>query len=269
MPILSPLFVSHGSPTVALDPGTTGPALARIARALPRPAAVVVASAHWEASVPLVGAAARPETIHDFHGFPRPLFEITYPAPGAPTVAERVRELLSAAGFDARLDTARGLDHGAWVPLRFMYPAADVPVLQVAIQPDAGPGHHYRLGAALAPLAAEGVLVMGSGSATHNLREVMWRDPTGAAPDWVQSFRTWVKDALARGDIDALLDYRRRAPNGVRNHPTEEHLLPLFVALGVAGPGARVEHAHDDVTFGVLGMDAFLFNPVPTASAVG
>ncbi len=263
---LPSVFVSHGSPTLALDPGSTGPALAALAASLPRPAAVLVASAHWEAPQPRLSAAPQPETIHDFFGFPQPLFEIQYPAPGAPAVAARARELLAAAGLDAPLDPQRGLDHGAWVPLRFMYPNADVPVLQVAIQPGLDPAHHHRVGAALAPLADEGVLILGSGSATHNLREVRWRSRANEdVPAWVQEFRAWLIDALARGDVEALLAYRARAPHAVRNHPTDEHLLPLYVALGAAGREPTVDHAHDDVTFGVLGMDAFVMRPSRSA----
>jgi 4,5-DOPA dioxygenase extradiol len=266
MDALASVFVSHGSPTLALDPGSTGPALARLAASLPRPQAVLVASAHWEAPRPTVSSAPRPETIHDFWGFPQPLFEIQYPAPGAPAVAARARELLAAAGFDGALDPGRGLDHGAWVPLRFMYPDADVPATQIAIQPGRGPGHHHRLGAALAPLTDEGVLVLGSGSATHNLREVRWRARENEdVPGWVQEFRGWLVDALARRDLDALLDYRARAPHAARNHPTDEHLLPLYVALGAAVRGAAVDHVHDDVTFGVLGMDVFVMRPSRSA----
>jgi 4,5-DOPA dioxygenase extradiol len=261
MATLPSIFVSHGSPTLALDPGSTGPALARLAASLPRPKAVVVASAHWGAPRPTAGGASRPETIHDFWGFPQPLFELQYPAPGAPAVAARARELLAASGFEAAIDPERGLDHGAWVPLRFMYPEASVPVLQVAIQYGADPAHHYRIGRALAPLAEEGVLIAGSGSATHNLREVRWQEREDqGVPSWVQEFRAWLADALARGDIESLLDYRARAPHAARNHPTEDHILPLFVPLGAAGHGARARRENDVVTFGVLGMDAFVMS---------
>jgi 4,5-DOPA dioxygenase extradiol len=262
MATLPSVFVSHGSPTLALDPGSTGPALAKLAASLPRPGAVLVASAHWETPRPSLTAALRPKTIHDFSGFPPPLYELRYPAPGAPAVATRARELLAASGFEAALDPGRGLDHGAWVPLRFMYPDADVPVAQVSIQPALGPEHHRRLGAALAPLASEGVLIVGSGSATHNLGEVQWRARENeGVPAWVQEFRAWLVDALARRDVAGLVDYRTRAPHAVRNHPTDEHLLPLYVALGAAGPEPTVAHVHDDVTFGVLGMDVFVMRP--------
>lgn len=264
---LPTLFVSHGSPTLALDPGSTGPALARIARSLPRPRAVIVASAHWGAQRPTLSTTARPETIHDFSGFPQPLYSIRYPAPGAPEIARGARELLAAAGFDARVDDERGLDHGAWVPLRFMYSDADVPALQVAIQYDADPAHHYRVGAALAPLRDEGVLIVGSGSATHNLHEARWREHENQnVPSWVQDFRAWLAQTLARHDVDALLDYRTRAPHAARNHPTPDHILPLFVPLGAAGAGAAIERENDVVTLGVLGMDAFVMRPQRAAT---
>jgi len=262
MSTLPPIFVSHGSPMLALDPGSTGPGLARIAAELPRPKAVLVVSAHWGAPRPTVNTASRPETIHDFWGFPKPLYELRYPAPGAPELARRAAELLQAAGFEPQLDAQRGLDHGAWVPLRFMYPNADVPVAELAIQYDAEARHHYRLGEALAPLADESVLIIGSGSATHNLREMRRDDGENeGVPAWVQEFREWLFERLARNDTDALLDYRARAPHAARNHPTEDHILPLFVPLGAAGKGTTVERRNDLVTLGVLGMDAFVMHP--------
>src|SRR5215470_140648 len=262
MAALPTLFVSHGAPTLALEPGSTGPALAAIAASLSRPQAILVASAHWGAPRPAVTATGAPETIHDFSGFPQPLYSIRYPAAGAPDIAHRARDLLRAADFDARIDADRGLDHGAWVPLGFMYPNADVPVLQVAIQYDAGPAHHYRLGAALAPLRDEGVLIVGSGSATHNLRETRWNElEDQGVPTWVQEFRAWLAEKLTRHDVEVLLDYRARAPHAARNHPTPDHILPLFVPLGAAGPNAVIERKNDVVTLGVLGMDAFVMRP--------
>ena len=247
---------------LALDPGSTGPGLARIAAKLPRPKAVLVASAHWGAPRPTVNTASRPETVHDFWGFPKPLYELRYPAPGASEVAHRAGELLRAAGFDPQLDPHRGLDHGAWVPLSFMYPDADTPVAEIAIQYDADARHHYRVGEALAPLAREGVLIIGSGSATHNLREMRRDDGENKhVPAWVQEFREWLCERLMRNDTDALLDYRARAPHAVQNHPTEDHILPLFVPLGAAGKGATIERENDLVTLGVIGMDAFVMHP--------
>ena len=252
------LFVSHGAPTLILETVPARAALRDLGRRLGRPRAVVVASAHWEqAASPLTGATA-PETIHDFHGFPQRLYELRYPAPGDPDLAAEASALLEAAGIASGVDGQRGLDHGAWVPLMLMYPDADVPVLQVAVSPQAGAAHHLRLGAALAPLRARGVLVMGSGSATHDLRAFRGQPIDAPAPEWVSGFNEWLAEAVARGDVGALRDYRDAHPHAARNHPTEEHYLPLLVAAGAGGgPGERVHHSY---TYGVLSMDAYLFH---------
>jgi 4,5-DOPA dioxygenase extradiol len=258
-PTLPTLFVSHGAPTFALEPGSTGRALAAWATRLPAPRAVLVVSAHWETDTPTASVAARPATIHDFHGFPAPLYALHYPAPGAPWLGERVTTLLGAAGFDARTDARRGLDHGAWVPMLHLYPHADVPVAQLSIQPHLGPAHHFAVGQALAPLTTENVLVIGSGSVTHNLREFRMADENEAVQPYVDEFRAWLVARLAARDLDAVLDYRSRAPHAVRSHPTEDHLLPLFVALGAAGDAHRLERLHAAVTYAVIGMDAYVF----------
>jgi 4,5-DOPA dioxygenase extradiol len=258
--VLPSLFVSHGAPTLALDPGETGRALARLAASFPKPEAIVVASAHWSGSALALGAAPQPETIHDFGGFPEALYQIEYPAPGAPETARRARQLLAAHGFDAALDAGRGLDHGAWVPLRLMYPAADIPVTQLSLQPRLGPEHHYRVGAALAPLRDDGVLILGSGSLTHNLYEIGAFDLDASAPEWVDDFRRWVAQRIDANDIDALLHYRERAPAALRNHPTDEHFLPLFVALGAAGGRYRAQRMDPGTTYGILAMDAYAFD---------
>ena len=179
------LFVSHGAPTLALEPAEAGAMLARLGRELPRPQSILVVSAHWEAERPTVSTAALPRTIHDFYGFPRELYSLSYGAPGAPRLAQQVRELLAAAGIGCEEAPDRGLDHGAWVPLRYLFPQADVPVTQLAVSPGLGAAHHLELGRALAPLADEGVLVLGSGGLTHNLREVRFDAREGPAPDWV------------------------------------------------------------------------------------
>jgi 4,5-DOPA dioxygenase extradiol len=263
---LPAVFVSHGSPMLALESGATGAAWRELAASLPRPRAVLVASAHWLTHAPAVGAALHPETIHDFGGFPEPLFRIRYPAPGEPAVARRAAELLAGEGFGTQ-GVERGLDHGVWVPLREFYPQADVPVVPLALQPRLGPGHHYRMGLALQALRAEGVLVLGSGSLTHNLHEVRFEETAEVAP-YVAEFQHWFAGRLAAGDTGALLDYRRRAPQAARAHPTEEHLLPLFVALGAAGEGAAVEHRFGGVTHEVLAMDVYRFAEPATAVAV-
>jgi len=252
----APIFVSHGSPTLLFDEVPARDFLIALGKSLPRPKAILVVSAHWETNIPAVNAVAVNETIHDFGGFPQVLFDQRYPAPGDAALAEQVAQLIRSAGLPAGVDTARGLDHGAWVPLKLMYPANDIPVLQLSVQTRLGPAHHYKLGQALRPLADDGVLILGSGSFTHDLHSVAWRGPN-EAPDWVTEFADWVAAALAEGRIDDLLDYRRLAPFAARNHPTEEHFLPLFVALGAGGLQAK--SLHQSLTFSVLRMDAFEF----------
>jgi len=256
---LPTLFVSHGAPTLALEPGATGARLRSLAAALPRPREILVISAHWDTAVPRVGAVAAQKLIYDFSGFPDELYRIRYPAPGAPQLARRVRALLVEAGIAAELDAERGLDHGAWVPLLFMYPDATVPVTQLSLQSRLGPAHHYRLGQALSALRGEGVLIVGSGSFTHNLYEA-GRHAVDAPPEsYVGEFREWMRTELNAGRLENLFDYRRLAPHGARAHPTEEHLLPLFVAMGAAGARPRVRHVHDATTYGILAMDIFAF----------
>lgn len=254
------LFLSHGAPTLALEPGPTRGFLADLGAALPRPRAILVVSAHWETVAPAVNTAAQPETIHDFYGFPKALYEMRYPAPGAPELAQRVRGLLLEAGIPATGVPDRGLDHGAWVPLLLMYPAADIPVMQLAVQTKLGPAHHLRLGEALRPLRDEGVLIIGSGSATHNLGEFGSHRYDSPPPDWVSAFNDWLTETIAAGRTAELLDYRRLAPQAARNHPTEEHLLPLFAAYGAGMPGVQPQHIHSGYTYGVIGMDAWRFD---------
>jgi 4,5-DOPA dioxygenase extradiol len=253
---LPSLFLSHGAPTLALDAGETGAAWQRLASELPRPKAVLCVSAHWTTAAPMVSGAARNDTIHDFQGFPAPLYQMTYPAPGDPAMAARVARLLSDGGMTAGIDRARGLDHGAWVPLRLMYPKADVPVIELSVQPGRDAAWHHRVGEALEPLRAEGVLVVGSGGAVHNLREVAWEG--GPAPAWAQGFDDWLAAAISEGRLADLLDWRR-APHARQAQPTDEHFLPLFVALGAAGKGARGERLHHGFTLGSLSMAAFKF----------
>jgi len=244
---------------LALDPGETGRVLAALAAALPRPGAILVVSAHWDTATPRVSSVARQQAIYDFRGFPEALYQLDYPAPGAPQLAGRVRGLLAESGITATLDAERALDHGAWVPLRIMYPDADISVTQLSLQVRLGPAHHYRLGRALAALRHEGVLVMGSGSLTHNLGEVVRHAVDAPQASYVTAFREWMQVQLAAGDLERLFEYREHAPQAVRAHPTEEHLLPLFAALGAAGAQPKVRHVHAGVTYGVMGMDVFAF----------
>jgi 4,5-DOPA dioxygenase extradiol len=257
------LFLSHGAPTLPLTDTPARAFLSRLGRTLGRPKAIVVISAHWETDSPEVSAVARNETIHDFHGFPRQLYELSYPAPGAPSLAAEIAELLHEADLACRIDDRRGLDHGAWVPLLLMYPAADIPVLQVSIQPHLGPAHHLRLGRALARLRGRGVLIIGSGSLTHDLSEFRGQDPNAPSCDWADGFADWMGAALAASRTDDLLAYRRLAPRAVKNHPSEEHLLPLFTALGAAGADWRAERLHTSTTYGILRMDVVAFAAAP------
>lgn len=265
---LPTLFISHGSPMHAVNAGRAGERWAEWGRTLPRPSALLMASAHWETELPMLSTARQPETIHDFGGFPPELYTIRYPAPGAPEVAERALQLLHAGGLSATANGCRGLDHGAWVPLRRMFPDADIPVAQISIQPSLDAAHHLRLGAALAPLAQEAVLIVGSGHLTHNLREWMrsMQGDSGAEADapaapYVTDFREWVADTIRRGDRATLVRWREIAPHAARAHPTPEHFMPLFVALGAAGERPRVERIDAGVEAGVLAMDAYVFWP--------
>lgn len=255
------LFVSHGSPMQAIEPGAVGPAWQAIGRALPRPKAVLVASAHWETSLPMLTGNPKPQTIHDFSGFPPPLYALRYPAPGSPDVASRAVAHLKSAGITAGVDGCRGLDHGAWVPLSYLFPDHDVPVVQLSLQTELGTAHHVALGRALAPLAAEGVLIVGSGHATHNLRDWFGNRQQGEPMRYAQAFADWLDEKLVAHDTQALVDYRERAPEAARAHPTEEHLLPLHVAYGAAADGARVERVFQGFEGSALALDAWLFHP--------
>lgn len=254
------LFVPHGAPTFALRPGAAGAALAEQAASLPLPRAIVIISAHWDTAIPTVGFAEKLETIHDFWGFPEALYAIRYPATGCPEASREVVAALEAAGLPVATDANRGLDHGAWVPLRLMFPDAEVPIIPLSVQSRGGPEHAYRLGQALAPLASRGFLIVGSGSITHNLRDYQtaWQNG-GQTPDYVRDFSDWLAARVAADDVPALLDYRRRSPGGMQAHPSEEHLLPFHVALGAGGEHSRARRFHAGIDDYVIAMDAYSF----------
>lgn len=259
------LFISHGSPDTAIADTKAAAFLRRAAGDLPRPKAMVVVSAHFEVSGgTAVSSDAKPETVHDFGGFQKELYEMQYPAPGNPALAAEIVESLTAQGFNSQAVGGHGFDHGVWVPLKLMYPDADIPVVAVSVDPRAGPDYHLRLGHALAKLGGEGVLVIGSGSFTHNLREAFValrqgiREPE--VQGWVTDFVDWMDAHLAAGDVAALVDYRRQAPFAEKNHPTDEHLLPLYAAMGAAGENFTATQLHDSNEFGVLSMAMWRFD---------
>jgi 4,5-DOPA dioxygenase extradiol len=254
---LPSLFISHGAPTFAIEPGLAGPKLAALGRALPRPRAVLVVSPHWMTPSPRVGFTACPQTIHDFGGFDPALYEITYPVDGHPALAQRALEVLGAAGWAPQPDERRGLDHGAWVPLRHLYPEADVPAFQVSLPARLDGDSAWAFGAALAPLADEGVLIVGSGSLTHNLAE--FRAGAGSDEPYAAEFAVWVRDAVVQGDSARLRQTLALAPHAKRAHPSTEHFWPLLVAAGAAAAALPATVIDGGITHGVLSMDSFIF----------
>jgi 4,5-DOPA dioxygenase extradiol len=255
------LFVSHGSPLLAIEDSPARRFLAELGGRLPRPQAIVALSAHHDAPETEVTGAAQPGTIHDFGGFPRELYAIRYRAPGAPELAERVAEMLRRESFPARVDAHRGFDHGAWIPLYLMYPAADVPVVQVSIDTRHNAERHVALGRALRPLRDAGVLLLASGGATHNLGLYMYaegRDDRDVPP-FVTAFNEWTAQAIVERRYDDLVRWRELAPYAAENHPTAEHFLPLFAALGAAGGEEVGERIHSSYDRGLLALDAYAF----------
>ena len=264
---IAPIFVSHGSPMIALEPGAAGAFMQRlgplIGAAFGRPKAIVAISAHTTARAPVLLAGERHEAVYDFGGFDPRLYTLRYDAAGAPALAARVSAMMASAGIEVTTLDQGGLDHGNWTALRYLYPDADIPVLPLAFVPSQSPALQFAFGAALAPLADEGVLVLGSGSITHNLRRVFAGGlrPREDQPEIAESraFRDWMHQRSIGRDWDALFDYRRRAPHAVDMHPTDEHLLPWYVAAGAGGREAAPVRLHDSVTLGSLGMDAYAF----------
>ena len=268
-PPLPSIFVSHGSPMIALEPGEAGAFMQRLGPAIDaafgRPKAIVSISAHTAARTPVVLAAPRHEAVYDFGGFDPQLFTLRYDAPGDPVLAARVLGLLEAKGIDARSVPDGGLDHGAWTALRYIYPAADIPVVPLAFAQSASPAAQFALGEALAPLVEAGVLVLGSGSITHNLRRAFAGGLSSPrnVPEVPEStaFRRWFAERSAARDWDALFAYRAKAPHAVDMHPTDEHLLPWYAAAGAGGRVAVPQRLHDSVEIGCIGMDAYAFGP--------
>jgi 4,5-DOPA dioxygenase extradiol len=253
------LFVSHGSPMMALEDSRARRFLCELGAKIGKPDAILVASAHWEAPQLAFTTAEMLPTIHDFGGFPQALHDCQYVPPGAPDAVSKAAALLQADGMEVYADPVRGVDHGTWVPLMLMYPDADVPVAQISIQTRLGAAHQVDIGRALAPLRDDGILIIGSGNITHNLREMNRAEPDGAGHDWVVEFGDLVADALANGRIDDLVGWEANAPHARRSHPSDEHFLPLFTALGAGGLEARAERIHSSYSYGSLAMDMYSF----------
>jgi len=256
-------FISHGAPTFALEPGKLGVRLADLGKELSAVKAVLVVSPHWQTEGVKVMANKSPATLHDFGGFPRELYALQYPARGHLQFAVEASRLLADAGFEVSLDDERGLDHGAWVPLLHLLPAAAVPVFQVSMPHTLDAAGALRLGRALAPLRAQGVLIVGSGSMTHNLYEV--RSSAAGEAAYAREFTAWVRAAVLAGNAEKLVDYRRLAPHAERAHPTEEHFLPLLVAIGADGGKSAVQAIGGEITYGVLSMESYVWG-MSTAS---
>jgi 4,5-DOPA dioxygenase extradiol len=248
----------------AIEPGLAGKHLAELGRELPRPDAIVILSPHWMTRDEVsVTASTAPSTIHDFGGFPDALYQIQYPAPGSPALAAQIVDMLHTAGWKSSLNVNRGLDHGAWVPLLYLAPEADIPVVQVSMPATLDTREAWKLGQALKPLRDMNVLIIASGSLTHNLYEFRGATPHGA--QYVKDFAAWTAKTLAAGNLDQLLDYKQYAPSAERAHPTDEHYLPLFIALGAAGEDYQTRVLEGGVTYGVLAMDSYLFSSAGAA----
>jgi 4,5-DOPA dioxygenase extradiol len=254
MPVL---FVSHGAPSMFIDRDPTTLFFKTIGQVIPTPKTILCVSAHWETEDLSVTGNLKPQTIYDFYGFPEELYELEYPCPGSPVMAESITQQFIKDGIDCVVNHDRGLDHGAWVPLKLMFPLANIPVVQLSIQRHKDPEYHYKLGQKLQSLRKEGVLIIASGGATHNLREFGLFPMDAAPPDYVLDFDNWLLEKITSADIDALLDYKNKAGSAIKNHPTEEHIMPLFVALGAAGNDVSGKQINQGYTYGVLSMAAY------------
>jgi 4,5-DOPA dioxygenase extradiol len=251
---LAPIFISHGSPMLVARQST--PAfhffVDELSKLTDGVRAILMVSAHWQTANPTVSTATRQETIHDFYGFPKQLYDVHYDVEGAPDLA---REIADEIGIDT--DAGRGLDHGAWMPMYLARPAADIPVFQLSMLGHGGPKEHFELGKKLRNLGEKGILVIASGAMTHNLR-ALDRNESAIDP-WAQEFTNWMLDKITAHDMDALLEYRALAPHAVMAHPEDDHLMPLYVALGAAPEQFAPKLLHDSYEFGNLAMTALRF----------
>lgn len=259
-------YISHGSPTLSIDESLPARHFLKSWKEKvmgQRPTSILVISAHWETHEPTVNVVPQNDTIYDFYGFPKSMYKLKYPAPGAPELAKRVKELLMASNFKSvKEDKKRGLDHGAWVPLMLMYPEANIPVCQLSVQTNRDGSYHYNMGRALAPLREEGVLIIGSGSATHNLRAL--NPNSESVVPWAYEFDTWLKEALLDGRYEDINHYEEKAPHAKEAHPWPEHFYPLHVAMGAAGENAKAKLIHHSWSLGTLSYASYQFTTTAT-----
>ena len=253
--MLPVLFLSHGAPTLPFDPIEARNFFIQLGFDLPKPKAIVVFSAHWYERRPTVSASASPATLHDYFGFPKDLYEMNYPAAGDPQLAVKIATLLNDQDIPSLLDHQRGLDHGAWNPLLLMFPKADIPVLQISLITGASEATHFALGKALLSLRKEGILFIASGGAVHNLRAMDWQN--GETPLWAKEFDLWLREKIEAGDHNALLNYKSQAPNASLAHPIDDHLMPIFCALGAAGEDKKGRCLHHSFAFASLSMATY------------
>lgn len=253
------LFVSHGSPMLAVEPGALGVKLAELGKHWDQVRGIVVVSPHWQTKALKVGSHLQPATIHDFGGFPRVLYTLNYPAPGSQVLAQQVLQTLALSDIKAELDAAQGLDHGVWVPLLHLRPQADIPVVPVSLPEDATPETALALGRALGSLRDKGIAIVGSGSMTHNLNEFRGAQVTQPQA-YIAEFSNWVQSHIKARDIKAMIHYRTQAPHAFRAHPTDEHFLPLFVALGASTEQDSMQVIDTEVRYGMLSMESYAWS---------
>ncbi len=258
------LFLPHGAPDLLLSTHVSKDFLGTLGRRVRRPAAILIVSAHWEAAQPTLTTAKAPETVHDFFGFPDALYRIRYPARTTSDLVDWVEDLLTGEGIAATRDPDRGYDHGTWAPLSLVYPDADIPVVQLSLVRDGTARQHFEIGRALGPLRDRDVLIVGSGSVTHNLREL---GPEGTPPPaWATAFDDWVSAAVEAGDWENLMQFPEIPQTSLRAHPTPEHFLPLYVAAG-AGAGEIGCKLHGSYSHGSISMSAYAFGGDLSAAA--
>lgn len=269
MPVFPPLFLSHGAPNMGLRDIPVRDFLRSLGERFQKPDAIISISAHFETDGVAVVSDPAPDMIYDFRGFEKELHEFIYPAPGEPALAAEVFSSLRNAGLPVMVVPKRGFDHGTWVPLSLVYPDASIPVVQVSIDPEQTPEFHYRMGKALAGFPARNIAVIGTGNITHNLSALFGKGRDAHLDAnikrYVAEFLEWLDLQLESGNSDNLLNYREKAPYAAENHPTDEHFLPIFAALGAAGSSATATKLHSSFDFDFLAMDAWAFAPLQGA----